>query len=128
LSSNPIKTSHYSSAAGLAVAATAAVASKVGSITQSERSEPEPCLIVRPGIKHNKQTQQQSTTTAANKNDAIDQEVILREQQPSSAAATAGARPGNRNSRSWYAQYSQSFISQSLDQEPESKEDKDDTV
>ena len=110
--SHPIKALYYSTAAVVAAAAPA---------SQSE-SEPEPCLIVRPGIKQNQQTQEQPTF--ANKDDAVDEVVVLRQQQQPNSA-TAGARPGSRNSRSWYAQYSQSFISQSLDQEPESKEDED---
>ena len=81
--------------------------------------EPEPCLVVRPG----KQKSQQQSTMAPSDDTDTDGggggQVILRQSQPRSSTAA-------RNTRSWYAQYSQSLMSQSsIDQENELKEGQD---
>uniref|UniRef100_A0A0P6GKJ8 Neuroligin-4, Y-linked n=1 Tax=Daphnia magna TaxID=35525 RepID=A0A0P6GKJ8_9CRUS len=90
--------------------------------TPSSTQQPEPCLVVRPGPR------QPATTMTrghgGNNYDSVanDKEspsatgdVVLR--RPRQQDASASSRPASRNSRSWYAQYSQSFISQSIDQE-----------
>lgn len=57
-------------------------------------AEPEPCLIVRPGRRAQQATGERARSDAS-----------------------------SRNSRSWYAQYSQSFISQSIDQDSDEQRD-----
>jgi hypothetical protein len=89
--------------------------------------QPEPCLVIRPGPRQTCQSTTASTAggpgvsgfdSATNDNESYPSatsDVILR--RPRQQDASTNSRPANRNSRSWYAQYSQSFISQSIDQE-----------
>lgn len=74
-------------------------------------SVPEPGIVVRPGVL--------AATSRSNSTDQPDI-VMLRCDPPSSSGVVQRA-PSNRNSRSWYAQYSQSLMSQSMD-EPESRD------
>ena len=77
----------------------------------------EPQLTVRPGPRSDSSCQTYAPTA--------DVDVVLRRHKNPAAAAARPASSssinGNRNSRSWYAQYSQSFISKSIDQDGEDK-------
>ncbi|XP_057369903.1 neuroligin-4, X-linked-like isoform X2 [Daphnia carinata] len=92
------------------------------SVTPSSTQQPEPCLVVRPGPRQPTITMTRSHGGNNYESVANDTEspsatgdVVLR--RPRQQEASTSSRPASRNSRSWYAQYSQSFISQSIDQE-----------
>lgn len=79
--------------------------------------EPEPCLVIRPGPRSHHPPGTTGEVDPATKSDVV---VLRRSNQRD--ASTGSSRPASRNSRSWYAQYSQSFISQSIDQESDTNE------
>lgn len=68
-------------------------------------SVPEPSLIVRPGV---------SRSPAPSSEHPPD--VVVRRSSARPLSSSNGGGGGNRSSRSWYAQYSQSFMSQSIDE------------
>lgn len=80
----------------------------------------EPCLVVRPGPRQPATAMTRGhggyncESTANDEPPSATGEVVLRRPLQHDASIS---RPASRNSRSWYAQYSQSFISQSIDQE-----------
>lgn len=78
-------------------------------------TEPEPCLVIRPGPRQLYHPTVDSTTNRQSISSTTGDAVLRRPNQQD--ASTGPSRPSNRNSRSWYAQYSQSFISQSVDQD-----------
>jgi hypothetical protein len=97
-----------------------------------QQQQPEPCLVIRPGPRQTCQSTSAASTaggpagvsgydSATNDNEtsypSATADVILRRPRQQDASTNNPTRPANRNSRSWYAQYSQSFISQSIDQE-----------
>lgn len=90
-------------------------------------AEPEPCFVVRPGPRHHHRPA--GTAAGGSDYDETDSstagpaDVVLRRPKQQQSVGVGGTtRPANRNSRSWYAQYSQSFISQSVDQESDANE------
>lgn len=85
--------------------------------------QPEPCLVIRPGPRQQHvQTGTPDCPSGYDSNEPPSStDAVLRRSNPNGANSTS-ARPANRNSRSWYAQYSQSFISQSIDQESDANE------
>lgn len=105
-----------------------------------QQQQPEPCLVIRPGPRQTCQSTSAASTaggpagvsgydSATNDNEtsypSATADVILRRPRQQDASTNNPTRPANRNSRSWYAQYSQSFISQSIDQESDKNDNWD---
>ena len=90
--------------------------------TAAPLAEPEPCLVIRPGPAR----QQQPRAAAAgggsdcDETDSSAARDVVQLRHQTNKQGQGASRPASRNSRSWYAQYSQSFISQSVDQQEES--------
>ena len=78
-------------------------------------SVPEPELVVRPGPRTD--TSVGTRSTSALPVETADAHAVVHR-----TGNKQETRPRSRNSKSWYAQYSQSLISQSIDQESDAQE------
>ena len=82
----------------------------------------EPELTIRPGPRP-EGSSSHLTQTCPPQVDVSGADVVLRRQKQlvGCRPTSSSSNSSNRNSRSWYAQYSQSFISKSIEQEGEDK-------